>query len=208
MQPSTAMLPPVSDHQLHKDFAKAYTQINNPRFLKMEGIGGEVPFYLLTYDPAQEAAVTTEIDVLGRKLYEAGHTTRHVNIFALCYELLQDKIDLDDLYELEEEDDREVFLETLQSLLDLETVLVPAIVNKINDPDQATADVLFLSGVGQVFPFLRAHSLLNNLQARVTQIPTVMFFPGVYTGTSMELFGRLKNDNYYRAFHLNNLNLA
>jgi hypothetical protein len=202
------MPPPVSDQLLHQDFAKAYSQINNPRFLNMEGIGGEVPFYLFTYDPTQETAVAAEIDALGRKLYEAGHTARHVNIFTLCYELLREKIDLDDLYELEEDDDREVFLETLQSLLDLETVLVPAIVNKINDPDQAKADVLFLSGVGQVFPFLRAHSLLNNLQARVTQIPTVMFFPGVYTGTSMELFGRLKNDNYYRAFHLNNLNLA
>ena len=198
----------MSEHQLHNDFARAYTQISNPRFLNREGIGGEVPFYLLTYDPEQETKVTAEIKALAGKLYEAGHTVRHLNLFVLCYELLQGKIDLDDLYELEAEDEPEVFLETLQSLLDLESVLVPAIKKSLQDTEQPPAKVLFLSGVGQVFPFLRAHSLLHNLQAHVTEIPTVLFFPGVYTGTSMELFGRLKNDNYYRAFHLNDLNLA
>jgi hypothetical protein len=31
-----------------------------------------------------------------------------------------------------------------------------------------------------------------------------MFFPGRYTGQSLELFGLLKDDNYYRAFNIDN----
>lgn len=32
--------------------------------------------------------------------------------------------------------------------------------------------------------------------------PLVMFYPGRYDGQSLCLFGKLKNDNYYRAFRL------
>ncbi len=48
-----------------------------------------------------------------------------------------------------------------------------------------------------------SHTILNNLQALVKEIPLVMFFPGNYNNFSLNLFGRLKDDNYYRAFNLN-----
>lgn len=174
----------------------------------MEAIGGEVPFYVFSYDAELELTARRSTDALARRMNQAGHPVRDINLFDLCHELLKERIDLDDLYELEAEDDPVVFMETLQSLLDLPSTLIPAIVEKINDPVHPKPKVLFLRGVGQVYPFLRTHSLLHNLQAHVTDIPTVLFFPGTYTGTSLELFGRLKNDNYYRAFHLNNLNLT
>ncbi|HAB28695.1 MAG TPA: DUF1788 domain-containing protein, partial [Xanthomarina gelatinilytica] len=31
---------------------------------------------------------------------------------------------------------------------------------------------------------------------------TVAFFPGEYNGHSLNLFGKLKDDNYYRAFNI------
>lgn len=198
----------MSEYELQQNFEKAFRQISHPRFLGMEAIGGEVPFYVFSYDAEHELAARKSIAALARRMTQAGHPVREIDLFALCHELLQERIDLEDLYELEAEDDSVVFMETLQSLLDLSSTLVPAIVEKMNDPAHPTPKVLFLKGVGQVYPFLRTHSLLHNLQAHVTQIPTVLFFPGTYTGTSLELFGRLKNDNYYRAFHLNNLNLT
>jgi len=33
-------------------------------------------------------------------------------------------------------------------------------------------------------------------------IPLVMFYPGVFTGQSLRLFGKIKETNYYRAFQL------
>jgi len=48
---------------------------------------------------------------------------------------------------------------------------------------------------------------LNNLQSTAKEKPTVMFFPGAYThslesGASLDLFGRLHDDKYYRAFNI------
>jgi len=67
--------------------------------------------------------------------------------------------------------------------------------------------VIFLSGVGEVFPYIRSHNVLNNLQSTAKDKPTVMFFPGAYThslesGASLDLFGRLHDDKYYRAFNI------
>lgn len=198
----------MSEYELQENFDKAFRQISHPRFLGMEAIGGEVPFYVFTYDASLELAARSSTEALARRMTQAGHPVCDIDLFALCHELLQQRVDLEDLYELEAEGDQPVFMETLQSLLDLPATLIPAIVEKLRDPAHPTPKVLFLRGVGQVYPFLRTHSLLHNLQAHVTDIPTVLFFPGTYTGTSLELFGRLKNDNYYRAFHLNNLNLT
>ena len=68
-------------------------------------------------------------------------------------------------------------------------------------------DILFLTGVGEVFPYLRSHTILNNLQSVATEKPTVLFFPGEYRhtieeGSSLELFGLLRDDKYYRAFNI------
>ena len=63
-------------------------------------------------------------------------------------------------------------------------------------------DLVLVSGIGSVYPFLRSHSLLNNLHAIMGLKPLVMFFPGRYDGQSLRLFGKLDDDNYYRAFKL------
>jgi hypothetical protein len=64
-----------------------------------------------------------------------------------------------------------------------------------------------INGVGEVYPYIRPHNVLNNLQRVAKDQPTVLFFPGAYThslekGTSLDLFGRLHDDKYYRAFNI------
>jgi hypothetical protein len=71
---------------------------------------------------------------------------------------------------------------------------------ELAQPDQH--DLVIVSGVGSVYPMLRAHSLLNNLHAVMGQTPLVVFYPGRYDGQSLRLFGKLTNGNYYRAFKL------
>ena len=68
------------------------------------------------------------------------------------------------------------------------------------DPDNH--DLILISGVGSAWPMLRSHNLLNNLHPVTGNTPVVMFYPGVYTGAGMKLFGRIKESNYYRAFQL------
>ena len=67
-------------------------------------------------------------------------------------------------------------------------------------PDQH--DLVLVSGVGSVYPFLRAHTLLNNLQPVMGKTPLVLFYPGKYDRKSLKMFNRLNSNNYYRAFKL------
>ena len=72
------------------------------------------------------------------------------------------------------------------------------------------ADIAALESEGvEVYPYIRSHNVLNNLQSTAKDKPTVMFFPGRYThalatGASLELFGMLHDDKYYRAFNILN----
>jgi hypothetical protein len=73
--------------------------------------------------------------------------------------------------------------------------------------EQAPFDVLFLTGAGEVFPYIRSHNILNNLQKIAKRHPTLMFFPGEYKhslagGAALVLFGLLQDDKYYRAFNI------
>ncbi len=75
--------------------------------------------------------------------------------------------------------------------------------DRVND-DFDDFDIVFLTGIGEVFPYIRSHNVLNNLQSVVVGKPMLMFFPGRYEqsdtlGSSLVLFGRLKDDQYYRA---------
>lgn len=86
-------------------------------------------------------------------------------------------------------------------MLDPQHHIAPAVRSKI---DGSEFDILFLTGIGEVFPYIRSHNVLNNLQSVVTTRPMLMFFPGRYEqsetlGSSLVLFGRLKDDQYYRA---------
>jgi hypothetical protein len=99
---------------------------------------------------------------------------------------------------------KEQLMELLQGVLYPETHLAPAIAARMADTE---FDVLFLSGVGEVFPYIRSHNVLNNLQSTAKEKPTLMFFPGDYvhsleTGASLELFARFHDDRYYRAFNI------
>jgi hypothetical protein len=72
---------------------------------------------------------------------------------------------------------------------------------------QNTFDILFLTGIGEVYPLIRSHNILNNLQKVAREKPTVMFYPGDYKhslekGASLELFELLRDDKYYRAFNI------
>ena len=76
---------------------------------------------------------------------------------------------------------------------------MPKIKEKI---EENQAKVYFLTGIGMVFPYIRSHNILNNLQNIAKEAPTLTFFPGEYNGHTLNLFGLLKDDNYYRAFNI------
>lgn len=187
-----------------KKFDHLYRVISTEEFLRMESLGGEIPFFLTAYDPKQQTEVDIAIKGLKNKLELNGIPVLELNLYEISMEILSAELGEGEIFELEKQMDKPAFKEALQSILDINEVLIPKIKSII---DASNAQVYFLTGIGLVFPFIRSHNVLNNLQNVAKQAPTVGFFAGTYNGLSLELFGLMKDDNYYRAFIIDNYKL-
>lgn len=194
----------MREEELNKKFEHVYGVITNPKFLSMEALGGEIPFWISTYNPTQEVELNIEIDNLIKKLQNSGITPHLINLFKLSVDIIDQNIGLEKMYKTEKRKSKPRFKKALESTINIHERLIPQIKNQVKDADP---QLLLINGVGSSFPFIRSHNVLNNLQSAVKDIPTVMFFPGVYTGKSLNLFGKLKDDNYYRAFNIDNYKL-
>ena len=175
-----------------KKFEHLYQVISNPEFLRMESLGGEIPFFISAFDPKQQVDVEKAIRSLKKKLELNGIPVLDINLYDISMDLLNNELGEGEIFELEKTMDKKEFKEALQSILDINQVLIPAIKKMI---DSSTAKVYFLTGIGMVFPFIRSHNVLNNLQNVAKKAPTVAFFAGEYNGYSLELFGLMKDDN-------------
>lgn len=184
---------------LSTKFNHLYKVISSRRFLSKEALGGEIPFFISAYNAQQELDVQQSIKLLIKKLETSGVTVLEINLYDLVCEILVDKGGVERMFKVEKRKGKEKFLKALQSTLNIHEVLMPHISDKINSSD---AKVYFLTGVGLVFPYIRSHNILNNLQNIAKEAPTVCFFPGIYDGHTLNLFGKLKDDNYYRAFNI------
>lgn len=178
--------------------------MSGSRFLRMEGLNNEVPFFICPYQPSEAVAMDRTRGMLINQLGQKGVMVLEVNLYDLSIELLKEREIWEQVLEIEEETSKEELKELLQGVLDVEEHLVPAIADKmVAEP----FDILFLSGIGEVFPYIRSHNVLNNLQSSAQDKPTVLFFPGVYkqtieSGASLDLFGIPNDDKYYRAFNI------
>jgi hypothetical protein len=175
--------------------------IRSQRFLRMEGLGNEVPFFIYPFEPEDALAVAQSKKRIKNKLGAQGITVLEINLYDLCVELLKARGVWERLLALEAEQEKADFRELLQSMLDPQLHIAPAIRDRIK---AASYDVFFLTGIGEVFPYIRSHNVLNNLQTVAAAKPMLLFFPGRYEqsatlGSSLVLFGRLKDDQYYRA---------
>jgi hypothetical protein len=178
--------------------------IKSQSFLNKEGLGKEVPFFICPYPPSEAVDFEKAIRNLKKQLEQSGVSILEINLYDLCIEMLKERGIWEQILEKETTISKQELRELLQGVLDTETHLIPAIVRRMS---ANPFDVLFITGVGEVFPYVRSHNVLNNLQSKAKEKPTVMFYPGEYTqslqlGASLDLFGRLHDDNYYRAFNI------
>lgn len=178
--------------------------ISSERFLKKQGLGNDTPFFICPFPPKEIVPMDRMRQQLKNRLQQQGIVILEINLYDLTVEMLKKRKIWEHILDIERDTAKEEIQELLQGVLDPESHLVPEIGLKMK---QAPFDVMFISGVGEVFPYIRSHKVLNNLQKTAKEQPTVMFFPGVYTqslekGASLDLFGRLHDDKYYRAFNI------
>ena len=178
-----------------------FAVLSGQRFLQMEGLSNEVPFFIYPYPPEDALAIAATKKRIKNRLANAGVTVFEINLYDLSVELLKERGVWDRVLAAEPDQDKADFGEMLQGMLDPQLHIAPAIRDRLALVD---FDIFFLTGIGEVFPYIRSHNVLNNLQSVVTDRPMLMFFPGRYEqsdtlGSSLVLFGRLNDDQYYRA---------
>jgi len=189
---------------IQDSFDHLLSVISGQRFLQKEGLGNEVPFFICPFDVRVSVEVIKLQKQLIKRLEQSGIRVLEINLYDLAIEILKDRGIWEQIIEIESGVSKDELKELLQGVLDPEANLVPAIASKLQNNE---FEVLLLTGIGEVFPYIRSHHVLNNLQSTAKEKPTVMFFPGAYThslesGASLDLFEILHDDKYYRAFNI------
>ncbi len=170
-------------------------------FRRMVHAGAEIPNYILPFPTKESEAYSQMALNIQKRLGQKGIVVKIINLYDEMLYLIGD--DLDAYLEAEDLSKKEMF-EDFSNILDLNNKLSPHIADII---DKSDAEIIIFSGVGEAYPFIRVHSLLEALPARQREKkPIVVFYPGAYdrrSGNScFRLFDKLAPVNYYRAFNI------
>jgi len=175
-------------------------RITSDDFLSGHGLGNEIAFHIFDYPPEEELRIREQLDFLMDHIpkQKPGLHVAHINLFDFVIDHLKKRNLLERTIELQKTKGDEFVLRQLEKILHPEK-LAPLFAEQVQPEEN---NLVLVSGVGSVWPLMRTHTLLNNLHPVMGQTPLVMFYPGNYDGQSLRLFGKIKSDNYYRAFRL------
>ncbi len=184
-----------------------YDVVRSDRFLRMEGLSKEVPSFIYHFPPAWTLGVDRMRDRVTTKLQgDDGISVVEIDLYDLAVELLTERGVWDRVLQAEPTMDKTDFRELLQGMLDPHDHLAPAIRLRLDaEPrTEPNTTVVFLTGIGEVFPFIRAHTVLENLQSVVVGRPMLAWFPGTYeftqsAGHQLRALNLAASDSYYRA---------
>ena len=183
------------------DFEQIFNQVTTKNFLEMKALGGEEPFFIYSFDPGSQDLITSETIRIKKRIEQSGNSVLIINLYNLVISMLKERNMLDKVLNKEVSLSKDKLLKTLQNVLDVETKIMPEIEKLIKNN---TSSMVFIEGVGEVFPYIRSHTIINNLQKVILDRPTLMFFPGNFDGHKLSLFNRVHDDNHYRAFNIIN----
>ena len=167
-----------------------------PDFLEGLGMSNEVNIRIFCYDPRDELLVRHFV----RQLSETPSIADHVvicNLYQLFLRICEDLAILEDIPEMESAEGSAFLLEQLNSAIGSR-----AAVAAMHPQDFRPGNVLLITGVGEVFPFLRIHTFLETLQPEFPATPVLVLFPGQFENYHVRLFNRLEPHDYYRAFRV------
>ncbi len=188
--------------ELNERLDKIWDRISDKDFLANRGVANEVRYYVFDYEPCDELMIRDKIRSLKKQNNSEadGFQIIEYDLYEIVIQILEEKGYLDKCVRFEEQKGMEYLYKAVTKMLRL-TNDNNLIVNRIleNTPKNA---VVFLTGVGKVFPFVRSHNVMNNLHQVLDSVPVVMFYPGTWNGQSLSLFGTITDGNYYRAFPL------
>lgn len=188
------------NQQLQDRLNQIPDKILTKEFLKSQGLGNEIGFWIFDYAPEDELQVREYLNFLEGFLNKKQSQLKVININLL--QAMRDYLDQRNFTEkaiqMQKAKGDQALLKALSGPLHMDK-FAPFLMEHSR---AAEHDIVLVSGVGSVWPVLRAHNLLNKLHALLGHKPLVLFYPGHYSGQSLALFNKIPSDNYYRAFRL------
>lgn len=185
--------------KLEKRLNELIDKVRSDEFYNNRGLANEIPFYIFDYLPEVELKIRSFIkNKFLKKLNEESKLNAvEIDLFELLIESMEKDQILKTAFQMEEKKGTKVLFENLKKSFNIEIIL------KYIKTKSKDKNLILLTGVGKVYPIIRTHTVLNNLQNVLDEnTKVILFFPGEYTTTDLKLFGLFKDNNYYRAFKL------
>lgn len=181
-------------------FEGIFQKLVSPDFGK--NLGGELPLFVQPIPVSKQSELKSQANRLASRLSKKNKKGIVIDLYELSIHILEEEGILQTLLEEEKELDPDAISSTFDSILDIKEVIIPRISEIIseNNPDFA-----FITGVGRVYPFLRSHGILNNIEELTKDCKLVLFFPGKYNNLQLSLFGIISDENYYRGHNLSEI---
>ncbi len=170
--------------------------IQKPEFLEGKGLGNEVNIRIFCYDPKGEMAVRYFTEKLMKDQSLKCHLVEY-NLYKVFLSICEAKRIVDRIALQEEKKGKHFVLEQMKRMANN-----TAFIKKMQYEPHKTGDVILITGVGEAFPFIRVHALLEAMQPSFSDVPVLVMYPGTFNGRNVKLFDKLKPNSYYRAFNV------
>ena len=132
---------------------------------------------VVPYDPSEETDAQEVAAALVSDLAALGHTVAVVDLYRIVLDVLDDDDLFNEQVEIERTFGKQRLIQELKDAADIEYDIVPRIKDAIREQ---RGEMLFLTGVGACYPFLRTHQLIDE-NVLTVDVPVVLFFPGSYS---------------------------
>jgi hypothetical protein len=159
----------------------------------------DMPFAIFRYDPKEELALRRQVKMLRTSLENRGKLV-HLISLAECLAVAMESVrPFAEWFEAERDLGVRTVVDTIHSVLAEHAPLVDLVVERLPRDANPLRDIVFLWRTGALFPVYRTFSLPEQLTGR-TQLPTVLFYPGLSAGPAdLRFMGVLEAEHNYRA---------
>jgi hypothetical protein len=195
---SDIMTNTATNKELRSRLDQIMPKIESPDFLKNQGLGNEIGFYVFDYPAESELEVREHLTFMTDKMKKRGKTFADINLFEIVIEILNSRKLTERAFKVQKDRGDDALFNALKGPLEQNRV-AEFIAQKA---DLENSEFILVHGLGNAWPIIRGHGLLNALHAKVGSVPTVLFYPGEYDGLTLKPFGEIDSNNYYRAFKL------
>lgn len=188
----------VDKDQLMEKFNTFENKIKEDTFQQNKGLGNDIGYYIFDYNPKLEQYTRQRTQKIIDKINNNNYAFKiqEFDMYNVVFDIIKEKNYLEKTFQLEQKRGTEKTINAVQNMLKINNPEKNLITKYIHE-HYLDNHMIFITGIGKIYPIVRAQDILNNLD--INHVPLVLFYPGKYTGNDLLLFDEIEDSNYYRA---------